>query len=78
MIQYIRGNKVTGVLVVPFWESATFWPLLCKTKGQFYHFVKDFLIFDDSDSLIVPGHCPLNLVGSENFRGALIAMQIFS
>ena len=78
VIQYIRGNKVTGVLVVPFWESATFWPLLCKTKGQFYHFVKDFLIFDDLDSLIVPGHCPLNLVGSENFRGALIAMQIFS
>ena len=23
VIQYIRGNKVTGVLVVPFWESAT-------------------------------------------------------
>ena len=78
VIQYIRGNKITGVLVVPLWESATFWPLLCKTKGRFYYFVKDFLIFDDLDSLIVPGHCPLNLVGSENFRGALIAMQILS
>ena len=74
VIQYIRGNKVTGALVVPFWESAAFWPLICKTKGQFYYFVKDFLIFDDLDSLIMPGHCPLNLVDSENFRGALIAM----
>ena len=36
----MRREKVKGVLDLPFWESAMFWPMICR-RQEFFPFVKE-------------------------------------
>ena len=78
VLDYVKKRKVLGTLVIPLWESASYWPLLCSENGQFCYFVKDFLIFDNPEEVLQPGPCPFALLGSRNFRGNLIALKVCS
>lgn len=39
MLAKISEDKVCGALVLPKWESANFWPLLCPDSTHFDQFV---------------------------------------
>ena len=51
LVRYISGRRGRGTLVIPFWESAMYWPMLCAGNNTFYHFIKDYTIFEDMDSV---------------------------
>ena len=42
VIKKMKFQSVKGVLVVPAWQSANFWPLLCTKEGFFNKQVKDW------------------------------------
>ena len=42
-ILHAQFCKATGVLVVPKWVSASFWPMLIDGSGSFRNFVKEFI-----------------------------------
>ena len=46
-ISRMETSKAKGVLVVPRWESAYYWPLICGEDGVFKEFVKDSLLYAD-------------------------------
>ena len=41
VIKHMERCNAFGVMVIPYWESAPFWPLLCVSKGCFKKFVLD-------------------------------------
>ena len=48
ILKHMRKSHAFGVLVVPFWPSAAFWPFLVNEGAVFKDFIKDFRIFDNS------------------------------
>ena len=47
VIQHLRISRATGVLFVPQWPSAAFWPLIINEFGYFRDFVRDYRIYDN-------------------------------
>ena len=45
VIHHMEYCKATGVLVIPFWCSAAFWPQLIDTPVLFKNFIKEVLYF---------------------------------
>ena len=43
VIKHMERCNAFGVMVIPYWESAPFWPLLCVSKGCFIKFDLDWL-----------------------------------
>ena len=73
IVKYIQG--IRGVLIVPYWRSASFWPLL-HNGSVFADFVVDHKIFQDASGLLKLGRYKHSLLGSENYRGGIIALLI--
>ena len=73
VISKIRSESVTGVLGIPFWPSAGFWPLL-RSGGGWASFVKDAKVFSDScdNRIVFPGPHPVGVMGSDSFHTRMI------
>ena len=65
VVLHIRSSACQGVLFVPRWPSAAFWPLLIDEAGHFRDFVVDYLEFNNRNC---------STVFSENWRrlGAIV------
>ena len=69
-LQHLVKCRASGVLVVPVWQSAYFWPLLCDVFSQF---VRDSLIVSGKTVLRL-GHNPNSLLGSPDFKSNMAAL----
>ena len=49
-------TKSTGTLIVPWWPSAPFWPLLFQTSNLTQTYVHKLLMFSDTSSLLKQGN----------------------
>ena len=48
VIAHIKRSSSKGVLVLPYWPSAAYWPLIATSKTNFLPFVTDSRIFNNS------------------------------
>ena len=64
VLRHAECCKAQGTLVVPFWESAPFWPLLYHHARGWAPFVKGWLSLPLSEQLVRPGRS-----GSSLFKG---------
>ena len=71
-LQHLRLCNARGVLVVPFWPSAAFWPLLIK---DFRPHIKDSLKVKGRN-VLEHGLNENSLLGSSNFMGNMLALRI--
>ena len=78
VLNLIRSmSGIRAVLVAPLWTSAHFWPLL-REGERFAHFVKDYISFENTSGILRLGKYKYSLLGSEKYRGGLIAFKIHS
>ena len=75
VISILRGGNVSGVLIVPHWPSAAFWPLL-RVGLSWHYFITDIKIYSSDTGVIVRGSCPFSLIGSGRSNCAMIALKI--
>ena len=47
-IVHVQACSAIATLVVPFWSSAPYWPLLHRAESQFYEFVIDARIWENT------------------------------
>lgn len=45
VLKHMQFWKACGVVIVPEWKSAAFWPRICPYLPQFVSFLKGFIIF---------------------------------
>lgn len=76
VIKRLKDGHVRGVLVLPFWESSSFWPLIVKQKAIFEDFVSDHLFIKNGRECLREGNCPFSFLTPRNFRGSLVALKI--
>ena len=55
VIRHAQACAAKGTLVVPCWQSAPFWPLICPAENQFAPFVREYCDLPLMDSLFLPG-----------------------
>ncbi len=56
VINHINRGHIRGVLVIPYWTSSVFWPLLVDENGKFLDFITDKMIINGS-SCSKEGNC---------------------
>lgn len=78
VITYIRNTKgIRGVLIAPYWTSSLFWALL-QNCGKFASFIQDHMIFTNLENVLCLGKYHQSLLGSNRYKGGIIAMNIKS
>ena len=73
-IKQLKFFKGRGVLVVPFWVSASFWIYLCDKENKFKSFVKDYMIFEDPSFCVRQGSNKDCFIGSLGFQSKILAL----
>ena len=46
--------KATGVLIVPVWKLASFWPLICGNSGDFQALIHNFMYLPTNKNSYLP------------------------
>lgn len=75
-IKHVQACKAVGTLIVPYWVSSYFWPLLCDLNGQFSKFVTDYIVFDDATDIFVTGKFSKTFFGTDNFKSSVVAIKL--
>ena len=73
-IRYLQTVRTCATLIVPYWVSATFWPLLIDGQGHFLQFVVDVKLFSDARGIFKEGSVPS--VFNSNFQGSVLALKV--
>ena len=72
VLRHMRICRAKGVLVVPCWPSAHFWPML---MSDFHNEILDFMRVKGS-VVLEHGMNTNSLLGSSNFRGDILALYV--
>ena len=73
---HAKSCQASGALVVPYWESAPYWPMLRKKNGSFRNFVADYAVFPDTRGILELGDFKRSLLGSSRFKSPIIAIYL--
>ena len=72
ILTFMHNCKATGTLVVPYWPSAPFWPLLVS---RFSTYIRDYIMFV-GNSALRHGNNRNSLLGSPSWIGYLIGFRL--
>ena len=71
-LHYMFEQKAVGSLVVPFWPSSSFWPLVSRTYANF---IVDCRVFS-GDGTLEHGRNVNALLGSKRYKGSVMAIRL--
>ena len=72
VLHYLKSRQAVGTLVVPYWPSAHFWPLITH-KHSSYLVAHSIHI---GKEVLAHGRNPNSLLGSDIFTGNVIAFRL--
>ena len=67
-------GEVKGVLIIPFWPSAVFWPLLVENDQSFRSFIVNYMFFKSSKNLVVQGEFKGSIIGHRDYNVPIIVL----
>lgn len=76
VVQHLIACKGTGSLIVPYWPSSAFWPLLFQDAYRAQACVVNYLVFPDASGIFILGDNKESLIGSQFFNSAVLAIKI--
>ena len=76
VLAHMSSCKAKGTIVVPYWPSAAFYPLVCKNSSKFEHFVKAWEVIPYRKGLVVQGENKKCFIGSAQFKSDLLVLRI--
>ena len=65
-----------GTIVVPYWPSASFWPILCSEGGHFGRAVKGWIDLPTGASYYVSGEHSGALFGKQDLKFRMLALSL--
>ena len=74
-MQYAKVCGCVGTLVIPWWKSAPFWPLLAP-KDFFSYFVQEVVPLPFIEDLIVPGRPGMTLSVGNAQTPSFLALRL--
>ena len=76
VIKKMQNCKARGVLVVPEWRSANYWPLLCNVNGDFKQFVQDYMYLPINKRYYTPCKNGSGIFGLDDLKFNMFALYI--
>ena len=76
VLRHAEWCKASGTLVVPCWESAPYWPLLCPRGEGFATFVVDYLPLPMEVETFCPGRSGVVLFNGRTPNSAAFALRL--
>ena len=76
VIRHMKAGREEGTLVIPFWPSAAWWPLLSPRSGQFYPWVLGWQDIPLHENTFLPGSATADLFGSGIPSSRILAMRL--
>ena len=73
---FLASKKSSGVLILPYWPSAAFWPLLVDGRQRFRKFVKQYRIYEDSKLCLQPGEFRNAILVNKGYTIPILALFI--
>ena len=74
VIRHAERCSAKGILVVPVWRSAPYWPMLCINDQCPHPWILDSRQFDHTEGILILGDYKGSLLGSSRFKSAIIAV----
>ena len=73
-INYMLSTRSTGTLIIPYWTSAVYWPLLVNSDSSFKEFITAFKKLDNAKGVFERGS--FNSIFNSEFKGSVLALRI--
>ena len=74
--RHLLTCSAVGTIIVPYWLSAPFWPLIFSSANVKQSFVKDLRLFEDLSGLLCLGNYKKSLLGSDKFKSPILAVRV--
>ena len=72
VLHHLSQCKAKGTLVVPWWPSSVFWPLLWSC---FHQWIQEVIVIEDANAVQL-GRNKNSLIGSHKFNSPICAVRI--
>lgn len=76
VLQKMKFCKARGVLVVPKWKTANYWPLICPENGEFASGIKDLMCLPTSKEFYTPCQNKIGMFGVKNLSFDMLAILL--
>lgn len=76
VIRYMQVCRAHGTLIVPMWESAPFWPILCPHGSIFAGFVGEWCQLPQVEGLFLPSKSGVTLFDGKVPNTPVLAIRI--
>ncbi|CAC5410738.1 unnamed protein product [Mytilus coruscus] len=77
VLNHMLTCRAKGVLVVPKWKSALFWPMVWNnTENKFYEFITDFVEFDRSKHFFLSGSAKDSVFAQSPFISNVLVFKL--
>lgn len=76
VLVYMRQCKAFGTLILPYWPSASFWPILCPSGKQFITAVRDFIDLPTNKEAYISGKSNKAIFGNVDLTFRMLALRL--
>ena len=76
VLKKMESCNAKGILVVPEWRSANFWPLLCSFYGEMKSFIVDWMYLPTGKCYYTPCKNGAGLFGNEDLKFNMMALYL--
>lgn len=75
-LNFLLACRAVGTLVVPFWPSSPFYPMLFGANASFAKFVVEVLLFKSPKGIYIQGHNKETIFGSDKFTSKVLVVRL--
>ena len=76
VLAYMRQCRAIGTLILPFWPSASYWPMLCPSGKDFISEVVDFIDLPTNKDAYIPGKSKKSIFGNVDLTFRMLALRL--
>lgn len=76
VIRHVLSTRSDGSLLMPFWKSSLWWPLVCAGELWFQSFVIDCMVLEPHAGMFLAGTCRWNLFNASCPKWRVLVLKL--
>ena len=76
VLNHVRVCSAMGTLVVPYWPSAPFWPLLFSENRESRLLISRVVKIDNPEGVFVQGRNRNSIFGTKKFQSPVLCVRL--
>ena len=76
VLKKMESCRAKGILVIPEWRSANFWPLICTNQSEMKSFILDWMHLPTEKFYYTPCINGIGMFGNEDLKFNILALYV--